>query len=255
MLKEPYNLILAPDLHPGRGPTSIYLDIASCSAVGRLPNRESRGLKTEVGPTADLISSGRSGAQQATEVRPGVFGSNLPEGHITYNLVPRGTQMPYSAAVDVVVGLGASQVVSELQCSFIYKTISLAITTMKGHIDTLSFRIDDGLGDRGLRSFESSKKFTCSETRSSIKGFRGHKYYFTLAIGECKDEGDDEDGVRISNFMVSTPTDVSKIAEVKYLDCEIYAKSVIISGELIALPSEGYGVILAMDGCLNIMLK
>ncbi|KAI5677161.1 hypothetical protein M9H77_08111 [Catharanthus roseus] len=41
------------------------------------------GLETEVGPRADLISSGRSGAQQATEVRPGVFGSNLPEGHMS----------------------------------------------------------------------------------------------------------------------------------------------------------------------------
>ncbi|KAI5673251.1 hypothetical protein M9H77_13615 [Catharanthus roseus] len=40
------------------------------------------GLQNEVGPRADLISSGRSGAQQATEVRPGFFGSNLQEEHM-----------------------------------------------------------------------------------------------------------------------------------------------------------------------------
>ncbi|KAI5650288.1 hypothetical protein M9H77_36293 [Catharanthus roseus] len=73
----------------------------------------------------------RSGAPRATEVLGQEFLDQIsPEGHIfmfylfrlessvlfycgAYNLVPRGTQMPHSAAVDLVAGLGASQVVSE----------------------------------------------------------------------------------------------------------------------------------------------
>ncbi|KAI5676562.1 hypothetical protein M9H77_07512 [Catharanthus roseus] len=62
------------------------------------------------------ISSERSGAQQATEVLGQEFLDQIsPERHMivfyygTYNLVPRGTQMPYSATVDLVAGLGASQ--------------------------------------------------------------------------------------------------------------------------------------------------
>ncbi|KAI5652267.1 hypothetical protein M9H77_29454 [Catharanthus roseus] len=43
-------------------------------------------------------------------------------------------------------------------------------------------------------------------------------------------------------LMVSTPTDVSKIAEVKYLDRDIYVENVTLSGDLIALPFEGYGL-------------
>ncbi|KAI5652344.1 hypothetical protein M9H77_29531 [Catharanthus roseus] len=86
------------------------------------------------------ISSERSGAKQATEVLGQEFLDQIsPEGHMfmfylfrlepfveflfmllckllmvvyyfeAYNLVPRGTQIPYSAAVDLVAGLGASQ--------------------------------------------------------------------------------------------------------------------------------------------------
>ncbi|KAI5652277.1 hypothetical protein M9H77_29464 [Catharanthus roseus] len=75
-----------------------------------------------------LISLERSGVPRATEVLGQEFLDQIsPEGHRfmcylfrlesscgTYNLVPRGTQMPYSAVVDLVAGLGASQVVSEL---------------------------------------------------------------------------------------------------------------------------------------------
>ncbi|KAI5681104.1 hypothetical protein M9H77_02331 [Catharanthus roseus] len=80
------------------------------------------GLETEVGPRADVISSERSGAQQATEILGQEFLDQIsPEGHISCvlsalvasGLLPRGTQIPYSAVVDLVVGLGASQVVSE----------------------------------------------------------------------------------------------------------------------------------------------
>ncbi|KAI5656416.1 hypothetical protein M9H77_25209 [Catharanthus roseus] len=57
------------------------------------------------------ISSGRSGAQQATEVVGQEFLDQIsPEEHIAYKLVPRGTQMSYLAAVDLVAGLGVSQV-------------------------------------------------------------------------------------------------------------------------------------------------
>ncbi|KAI5659749.1 hypothetical protein M9H77_28542 [Catharanthus roseus] len=52
------------------------------------PSRESRGAQTEVGPRADLC------------------GSRVVFHCGTYNLVPRGTQMPYSAAIDLVARLG-----------------------------------------------------------------------------------------------------------------------------------------------------
>ncbi|KAI5653571.1 hypothetical protein M9H77_30758 [Catharanthus roseus] len=56
---------------------------------------------------------------RATEVLGQEFLDQIsPEGVLfycgAYNLVQRGTQMSYSAAVDLVAGLGASQVVSEL---------------------------------------------------------------------------------------------------------------------------------------------
>ncbi|KAI5681607.1 hypothetical protein M9H77_02835 [Catharanthus roseus] len=50
------------------------------------------------------ISSERSGAQQATEF----LGQEVVFYCRTYNLVSRGTQMPYSTAVDLVIRLGAS---------------------------------------------------------------------------------------------------------------------------------------------------
>ncbi|KAI5650367.1 hypothetical protein M9H77_36372 [Catharanthus roseus] len=56
-------------------------------------------------------------------------------------------------------------------------------------------------------------------------------------------------------LIVSTPIDVSKIAKVKYPDSDIYVENVILSGDLIALSFEGYGVILGMGGGLKITLK
>ncbi|KAI5654231.1 hypothetical protein M9H77_31418 [Catharanthus roseus] len=60
------------------------------------------------------------GIEAALIFRPGVFGSNLPRRFFFFLILcfertsmPRGTQMPYSAAVDLVAGLRASQVVSE----------------------------------------------------------------------------------------------------------------------------------------------
>ncbi|KAI5674160.1 hypothetical protein M9H77_14524 [Catharanthus roseus] len=50
------------------------------------------------------------------------------------------------------------------------------------------------------------------------------------------------------HLIVSTPIDMSKIAEAKYPDCDIYVENVILSGDLIALPFEDYGMILGMDG-------
>ncbi|KAI5664538.1 hypothetical protein M9H77_23861 [Catharanthus roseus] len=94
----------------------------------------------------------------------------------TYSLVPRGMQIPYSAAVDLVVGLGM-----------------------------LLERTVDMQGDNNC-------------------------------FNHLRDR-----------LIVGTPIDVSKIAEVKYPDCDIYIKNVIVSGDLIALPFEGYGMILGMD--------
>ncbi|KAI5678071.1 hypothetical protein M9H77_09021 [Catharanthus roseus] len=52
-----------------------------------------------------------------------IFGSNLPRRAyiLCYerSSMPRGTQMPYLAAVDLVVELGASQVISEHLCSIL----------------------------------------------------------------------------------------------------------------------------------------
>ncbi|KAI5671318.1 hypothetical protein M9H77_11682 [Catharanthus roseus] len=42
-------------------------------------------------------------------------------------------------------------------------------------------------------------------------------------------------------LIISTPIDVNKMAVVKYPDCDIYVKNVILSGDLTALPFEGYG--------------
>ncbi|KAI5667033.1 hypothetical protein M9H77_16886 [Catharanthus roseus] len=63
----------------------------------------------------DLISSGRLGAQKATEGLGREFFDQISqEGHMivfhcgTYKFVSRGKQMPYSAAVDLVAELGAS---------------------------------------------------------------------------------------------------------------------------------------------------
>ncbi|KAI5650027.1 hypothetical protein M9H77_36032 [Catharanthus roseus] len=231
-----YIWILAPDYIQVRcGPIGIYVDIASCSAVGRLPSGESGGLETEVGPRTDLRYN------KSLKFKHGVLVRVSPERHI-----------PYSAIVDLVAGLWVSQV----QFSFVHDIVSLVITIMRGHIDIV------------LRLFESSKEVTCSETCSLIEGFHALrslvlysiyiKYYFMLTIGECKD-GDELMflifRVRISNLIVNTPIDVSKIAEAKYPDCDIYVENVILSGDLIALPFECYGVILGMDCCLNITLK
>ncbi|KAI5673103.1 hypothetical protein M9H77_13467 [Catharanthus roseus] len=59
------------------------------------------------------ISSERSRAQQATKTRivckVSFYVVMVLFYSGAYNLVPRGTQMPYSAIVDLVAGLGASQ--------------------------------------------------------------------------------------------------------------------------------------------------
>ncbi|KAI5662370.1 hypothetical protein M9H77_21693 [Catharanthus roseus] len=73
--------------------------IMLCGGV-RPPSEESGGLDTEVGPRADLIDQLRTNRVLLRDWAL-VFG--------TYSLVPRGTQILYSAAVDLVVGLGISQ--------------------------------------------------------------------------------------------------------------------------------------------------
>ncbi|KAI5680920.1 hypothetical protein M9H77_02147 [Catharanthus roseus] len=68
------------------------IDHGGCGPIdlrGHLKSQE--GLDTEVGPKADLIDLGQTG---------------------TYSLVPRGTQIPYSAAVNLVVGLGVSHLLT-----------------------------------------------------------------------------------------------------------------------------------------------
>ncbi|KAI5672960.1 hypothetical protein M9H77_13324 [Catharanthus roseus] len=90
------------------------------STLRAWPNQYLRGHRIML--CGGTISSGRLGAQQATEVLGQEFLDQISqEKHMsmvmfycgTYGLVLRGTQMPYSAAIDLVVGLGVSQVVSE----------------------------------------------------------------------------------------------------------------------------------------------
>ncbi|KAI5676354.1 hypothetical protein M9H77_07304 [Catharanthus roseus] len=99
---------------------SVYVDTASCSAVGfgRLVESQ-EGLKTEVDPMADLISLGRSGAQQATEVLgQEIFNQISPGGICLCFIFPNSNRLcfivelislPYSAAIDLVARLGVSQ--------------------------------------------------------------------------------------------------------------------------------------------------
>ncbi|KAI5664110.1 hypothetical protein M9H77_23433 [Catharanthus roseus] len=87
--------------------------------------------------------------------------------------LPRGMQISYSATVDLVAELAVSQV-----CSFVYDVISFSITAMRGHINTLSFRIDDGSNDRGLRLFESSKEDFENQMGAYFEMFNGFEQVF-----------------------------------------------------------------------------
>ncbi|KAI5648300.1 hypothetical protein M9H77_34305 [Catharanthus roseus] len=87
------------------------------------------------------------------------------------NLVPRGTQIPYSVAVNLIARLGVSQNF-KFTClfRFAHRVINLVGTMLlciRCHIFChncneriyryIKLLIDDGSGDRGLRLFESSK--------------------------------------------------------------------------------------------------
>ncbi|KAI5668636.1 hypothetical protein M9H77_18489 [Catharanthus roseus] len=198
----------------------VYVDTASCSAAGfgRLVESQ-EGLETEVGPMADLVEA----------VLMCLDSLRLPScarnPHINSGrLVPRGTQISYSAAVDLVAELGR----------LLFFRLAARLRDFVGHKMLLE-RTVEVQGDNNCFNHLRDRVITS----------------YARVIPETHDRR----LPRISNLMVSTPTDVSKIAKVKYLDCDIYAKSVILSGDLIALPFEAYGVILVMDGCLNITLK
>ncbi|KAI5640043.1 hypothetical protein M9H77_27206 [Catharanthus roseus] len=86
-----------------------------------------------------------------------------------------------------------------------------------------------------------------------LRDFVGHKILLERTV---EVQGDDKRFNHLRDqLIVSTPIDVSKTAEVKYPDYDIYVENVILYGNLIALPFEGYGMILGMYGCLNITLK
>ncbi|KAI5658434.1 hypothetical protein M9H77_27227 [Catharanthus roseus] len=78
---------------------------------------------------------------------------------------------------------------------------------------------------------------------AQLRDFVGHKILLERTV---EVQGDDK---------FSTSIDVSKTAEVKYPDYDIYVENVILYCDLIALPFECYSVILGMYGCLNITLK
>ncbi|KAI5682344.1 hypothetical protein M9H77_03572 [Catharanthus roseus] len=96
-------------LKEGRRPQRVWPNRSTwtCSAVGFGHLVESQeGLETEIGPKADLISSGRSGAQQAAEVLGQEFLDKkiCPEGHIAGRHADA-----LLSAVDLVARLRASQ--------------------------------------------------------------------------------------------------------------------------------------------------
>ncbi|KAI5677846.1 hypothetical protein M9H77_08796 [Catharanthus roseus] len=108
----------------------VYVDIASCSAVGFCRLLESQeGLKTDVGPREDLVDAGTwfrwprfgdpdfvRGAPLLHYIFLSIWGVEVVLMCLDSLKLPscaRNPHMPYSAAVDLVAGLGASQVVSE----------------------------------------------------------------------------------------------------------------------------------------------
>ncbi|KAI5668121.1 hypothetical protein M9H77_17974 [Catharanthus roseus] len=64
-----------------------------------------------------------------------------------------------------------------------------------------------------------------------INSGRGTQISYSAAVDLVGELG-------VSQLMVGTPIDVSKIAEVKYLDCDIYVKNMTLFGDLIVLPFE-----------------
>ncbi|KAI5667738.1 hypothetical protein M9H77_17591 [Catharanthus roseus] len=179
---------------------------------------ESReGLETEVGPRADLVEA-------ALMYLDSLRLLSCARNPYTCSLVPRGTQISYSAAVDLVAELGRLLILR----------LVAQLGDFVGHKMLLE-RTVEVQGDNNCFNHLRDRRITL---------------YARVIL-----ETHDRRLPRISNLIVSTPIDVSKIAEVKYLDCDIYIENVTLFGDLIALPFEGYDMTLGMDDCLNITLK
>ncbi|KAI5682989.1 hypothetical protein M9H77_04217 [Catharanthus roseus] len=80
----------------------------------------------------------------------------------TYSLVPRGTQIPYSAAVDLVAGLGVSQMVSK-HLGTIWHIIPI-----DGYIRRVYFETIKGLAVQGVEPGVSIKEDP-SEAESDVE--------------------------------------------------------------------------------------
>ncbi|KAI5672877.1 hypothetical protein M9H77_13241 [Catharanthus roseus] len=192
------------------------------------------GLETEVGPRADLVEAALMCLdllRLPSCARNPHVGFALTFFHIIFSshinsgrLVPRGTQIPYSAVVDLVAELGRLLVLRPVA----------RLRDFVGHKMLLEKTVEVQ-GDNNCFNHLRDRRITL---------------YARVIL-----ETHDGRLQRISNLIVSTPIDVSKITEVNYLDCDIYVENMILFGDLIALPFEGYDVILGMDGCLNITLK
>ncbi|KAI5675578.1 hypothetical protein M9H77_06528 [Catharanthus roseus] len=87
-----------------------------CSTLRAWPNRYLRGYRIMLYGGTVAYWRVRRGSKLRLAPRLTQDGQRY---HKPLNLVPRGTQIPYSAAVDLVAGLGVSQVVSELYVRFV----------------------------------------------------------------------------------------------------------------------------------------
>ncbi|KAI5663763.1 hypothetical protein M9H77_23086 [Catharanthus roseus] len=153
----------------------------------------------------------------------------------TSNLLPRGTQISYSAAVDLVAELGGitggiSALVSI--CVLVYGVL-YKLTTSPPEREVES-RIESKTEDKPISQNHLLDGFPVDTEAEVVEG--------TIQIFSQP--------ARLALSM-----GVSKITKVKYPDCDIYVNSMILFGDLIALPFEGYDMTLGMDGCLNITLK
>ncbi|KAI5667757.1 hypothetical protein M9H77_17610 [Catharanthus roseus] len=195
------------------------------------------GLETEVGPRADLVEA-------ALMCLDSLRLSSCARNPHTCNLVPRGTQISYSVALDLVAKLGrllVLRLVARLRDFVGHKMLLERTVEVQGDNNCFNH-----LRDRRITLYVRVIPETHDRRLPRVSNVLVLHFIKHIPVPSV---------VTCYQLMVRTPIDVSEIAEVKYLDCDIYVENVTLFGDLIALPFEGYDMTLGMDGCLNITLK